>query len=429
MTLHPVKRLPLWPSHAERWINCSGQPRVALAAKTALGERQNSFAAEGTAAHAYLEARLKGKPLPRIVPVAHLEKEFDELNGELRQILIYADEDGALCEEDCKDRDELEAKRLFLQKRIDEANKSNAEQIAVVEEAAEQIEFLRDLGGFKMEVEVYLEYEIAHHVVNCKVDVLLHNATHVLVIDYKHGQGWKVACQGNPQMMLYGLAAYRRFPGRSISVAISQPRGVGDGYVEYEVPPEELSRWAETFETAARRAYANRAEYVIGPWCQGCPGMAGVCPAIMSETIDVIAEMPQPGADGPTTGTLPRPWWILDVAKPVREFVKAVEDDADRELWERRQVPGWELQESKGRRAWIDPDEVPHVLAEKLGGSPDDYCKTTKKPIGITEATKLAKGHLLNLDSMMHAEPVLKRVRSDGLGWFTDPDGTGFAFD
>lgn len=408
MTLHQIKKLPLWPSHAERWINCSGQPRVALAAKTAIGERQNPFAAEGTAAHAYLEARLTGKELPRIVPRP-----------------VYGPTTGLSDAEAIAVSVRMQSHETEAVK----ADKANAEQTAIVEEAAESIEFIQNLGGFEMLVEQYLQYDLAHHPVNCKVDVLLYNRHRVIVIDYKHGQGWKVNCQGNPQMMLYALAAYRKFPGRAISVAINQPRGVGEGFVEYEVPPEELTAWAETFEAASARVYAHRAEYVIGPWCQGCPGMHGICPSVLSETIDVIAEMPQPGADGPLPGTVPRSWWILDVAQPVREFVKTIEADADAELWERRPVPGWELKESKGRRAWLNPEEVPAILAEKLGGSPDDYCKTKVTPIGITEAEKLAKKHLRKLDDMMHAEPVLKRVRADGLDWMTDSDGTGFDFD
>lgn len=387
------RKLPLWPSHAERWINCPGQPRVALAAKTALGDKQSPYAAEGTRAHAYLEARLTGKPLPRIVPEYVVEEGGDPI-------------------ETIDDRI------------IEEADKSNAEQIKIVEACARDIEDIRDWGGFTMMCEQYLTYDLAHRDVNCKVDVLLVNKERIYVIDYKHGQGWKVLPKGNPQMMLYALAAYRKYPGRVVTIGIYQPRGTGEGLLECDVSGEELTAWAEAFQSAAKRVYNHQASYTIGPWCQGCPGMHGLCPSMLSNAIDVMAEMPQPGSvDVPSE--IKRPWWVLDVAEPVREFVKTICDDADAELRDRRPVPGWELRESKGRRQWANPEEVPAVLAAKLGGDPLQYCRTKVTPIGITDAEKLAKPHRVSLDGMTVAPPSFKRRRTDGPDWASE-DGTEF---
>jgi uncharacterized protein YdbL (DUF1318 family) len=98
-------------------------------------------------------------------------------------------------------------------------------------------------------------------------DKLLH------VIDFKYGQGVLVDAYQNPQMMLYALGALRIFDCLydidEVAMTIYQPRR--ENVSTWTISVADLKEWAEnTLKPKADLAFKGEGEYAPGSWCQFC---------------------------------------------------------------------------------------------------------------------------------------------------------------
>lgn len=344
-----MKRLPLWPSSASKWIKCSGQPRIAAIAN-GFPREDNQFSAEGTLAHEYLHNCLTDENQPVDLP---------------------------------------------------------DDQKALLDEVAEEIKMYAQVGGFKLLSEQKFKLQFGKHCMNLIADIVLVNDNRLLVLDYKHGEGLAVDPHDNPQLLLYLSAVANSYPGRELEVGIIQPRGFGNGWTQIEVEQTELDSFIDTVTHAVKSAYAPEVEYVKGPHCQFCAGTKNpLCPAQLKAAIDATVESNLDGED--TTS-----WWLLEHLDGLKKVVKGVDEAADTWLKKGRVIEGWELEATEGRRKWYAPEEVPGALAETLGGKEEDYQTIKKIPMTLTEAMRVARKKKIDISGMIHRPTRLKRVRSE----------------
>ena len=372
-----MRILNIRPSSAYRWINCPGNPRVQTVADTLPPEPDADYAAEGTLAHAWLEYHLEGRSTP---PVDVLPDD----------------------------------------------------QARLIKDVAEDILWYADMAGYKIETEKEYVIELTFadgRVVKVlgHIDVLLHNETDLVVLDYKHGAGKYVSVGDNPQTMLYllaaleGRAAEGHPPPVNLGMGIIQPRGVGDGWSMVTVDFEILIKFRARVLAAVEAAYQPEVTYTPGPHCWKCPGRRGLCPAILGTAIDCVVQTPARDVfkDAEVEQVMTAvfggvlPWSLLDKIDDVQTFTKELANYADVYLKAGRSIPGWGLETVPGRRAWSHPEEVPGALAEILGGTPADYERITKTPVTLTEAERIAKRKGKKIDGLLKKPVTQKRVKTE----------------
>lgn len=359
-------RLPLWPSSAHRWMRCPGQPRV-----TALSQRgpreESQYSSDGVKAHLYLNRRLKGESVEGIdLPPDQIEV----VEGTVQWVKTFAEE----------------------------------HDLKIASEQALCLDF--DTGN-----PVYPK----HHM-RLIIDIILYNDTDLIIVDYKHGDGVAVDVDNNPQLLLYLLAAAQALPGRkSYTVGIIQPR-TDDQFSFTEVDPKTLIDFNADIKNAILKAYNPcGVEYVAGRHCQFCAGTKDpVCPAMLNSAIDALVEIKH--GDDPDVHA----WWLLDHIDNLRKIAKGVDTAADTWLKSGKEIEGWSLEERSGRSVWIEPEEVPIILANMLEGSEEDYYEIKRKPIGITAARKLAKQQGVSIDYMIKRPRILKRVKENPKNYFDE---------
>lgn len=222
----------LGASTSDIWTNCPGAPNLW---EKAPPKTDSSYAAEGTAAHGYLEKILK----TFIKTKSHesAKKILDSADVTMRHALKVA----------------------FL----DFTNLWDGETEVVIEERVD----LSDVVAPNMFGTV--DYGIINHF------------GELIVNDYKHGQGVKVwafkettnGSMPNSQLMYYalGLAAKYDFNFKSAWLRIIQPRcGQGGPISATRVTMKDLLYYAEFLKLAVYRTENPRAKRVAGPWCRFC---------------------------------------------------------------------------------------------------------------------------------------------------------------
>jgi hypothetical protein len=372
--------LPLWPSASERWLNCTGASRVQLVANA--GRDVPSIdAVKGTLKHAMLAGLLTAEPM----------ESFLDPEKNAAEIQLFRDNPDIL------DADDIEA----------------------VQGVAESVKMACEIGGYWLHVEqsYFLGFKGDgwHHKMRCKIDMLLVRDDHILVIDYKGGTS-PVDVEGNSQLLTYAVAArgaltYTR-PMPQIDVGIYQPQGGrSKGLQIATLSSEILDLWWETLKAGVARNYqTGRPEYVPGPWCEWCPGARrGMCPRVLQDSIELATLGP--------TDDIPRgsePFWMLDFEDQIRAALKGLGDLATEMLKAGDEVPGWMLTQVSGNRKWIDPKSVPRAMAERFGGSPEDYQKVQPpKPLTFAEADKIARRGKQKIDDLFEKPTFPKRVRAE----------------
>ena len=220
----PNQHALLSASSAHRWTHCTPSARL----EQEFADRETEAAAEGTAAHALCEHKLRRVLKMRSKkPVSQYDS--DEMDGYTDDYVQFVKEAIAEAKQYCKDPIVLIEQRLDFSCYVPE--------------------------GFGTG--------------DCLIvaDKLLH------IIDFKYGQGIVVESENNPQMMLYALGALRLFDHLydidTVSMTIFQPRR--ENISTWTISVDTLVEWAEqTLKPKAELAFSGKGEYAIGSWCQFC---------------------------------------------------------------------------------------------------------------------------------------------------------------
>ena len=330
----PEKHAKLGPSGAHRWLNCTPSANQELE----FADRSTEAAAEGTAAHALAEHKLrKALKMRSTRPVSQYD--CDEMEG-------YTDDYAQ-----------------FIMESLEEAKQLCADPLVLIEQRLDLTCYVPDSFGTG----------------DCLIvaDHLLH------VIDFKYGQGVLVEAEENPQMMLYALGALRLFDGLydidTVAMTVYQPRR--DIVSTWTTTVDELLAWAEdTLKPKAQMAFNGEGEFTPGPWCTFCKA-AVKCRARAEAKLQLAKyEFAKPPllTDEEIEEILGK---LDDLTKWASEIVAYAQDAA---INHGKQWNGFKLVESKTNRKYSDEAAV--IDAAKAAGYHDIFRKTL---IPITEMEKL----------------------------------------
>lgn len=257
--------------------------------------------------------------------------------------------------------------------------------------------------------------------------VIYHPAEKMLeVVDLKGGRGVVVEVKGNPQLRTYGLGAMLANPKlkvERVKVTIVQPRaGHKDGRIRSEeFHVADLVEWTTDLMAAmGQSAFALEQHKKVGlpehhtkaGWaaqflkagdhCKFCKA-AGFCPALEQRALDAAGvwfdDLDQPRiSNSPDTLSPERAAQLLDAADMIGEWINAV-----RAYWHEQaesgvEIPGYQLVEKIGNRAWATADE--NVIEILQGKGVDPYAK---KLISPAQAEKLlGTKRKAEIDALVH---------------------------
>ncbi len=329
----PVKHAVLSASASHRWLHCNPSARLELE----FNDRETAAAAEGTAAHALCEHKLRRKlKLRSERPISN----FD--NDEMEQ---YTD--------DYTD---------FVMEQVIRERRRDAETQVLIEQRLDFSCYVPDGFGTG--------------------DCLIVSKGRLHIVDFKYGQGVLVEAEENPQMKLYALGALREFGEKyqikKIKMTIFQPRR--DNVSTWEITAARLKRWAEKdLKPRAVKAYNGEGEYCPGEWCLFCKA-AVKCRARAEEKLKLAQsefKLPPLLTDAEIEAVLAKLPDIKKWAEEIQEY--ALQAALGGKQWQ-----GFKLVEGRSNRKYADEEAV--VKAAKAAGYHDIYKQTL---IPITEMERL----------------------------------------
>ena len=324
-------------SSSHRWLNCT--PSAVL--ERNFEDKTSSAAAEGTAAHAMSEHKLREfLKLKTKKPTSKYDSE--ELEHYTDVYIEYA------CE------------------LIAEAYARSSDPIALIEQRLDFSHYVPEGFGTGDLVIV--------------ADGLLD------VVDLKYGKGVRVSAEDNPQLKLYALGALALYDDlydiRAVRMTICQPRL--DNVSTFELTVDELIQWAKTeLKPKAELAIKGAGDFVSGEHCRFCRARS-TCRARTERNLELAKlDFKQPAmlTDDEIAGVLTQASELKAWAKDVWEYAEA-EAFAGRKTW-----PGYKLVESTSKRNYTDEVKIAKQVLATGDYSEDEIY--TKSLLGITAMTQL----------------------------------------
>lgn len=206
------------------------------------------------------------------------------------------------------------------------------------------------------------------------------------IIDFKYGKS-RVSAEMNEQLLFYacGVAGEIQWDFDRAWMTIYQPRATREGESparSYSLPNFAISEFESDLAVKVEECEnAKITNVVAGDWCFFCPAKIN-CPAITSKALAQAkldfddSKLPMPNELTPTQVST-----ILDKAKYLKMWIKAVEEYGESILKGGGKLPGWTLKPGRATRKWTESDEeilkVYPMLAELM--TPASAEKTLKK--------------------------------------------------
>lgn len=321
-------------SGSHRWLNCLPSARLELEFENS----ESNAAAEGTAAHALCEHKLK--------KALHMRSK--------RPVSAY-------------NTDEMEehsdAYVDFVMEQLEIAKQKCSDPLVLIEQ--------------KLDFSCYVPQGFGTGDCIIIADEKLH------IIDFKYGMGVLVDVVDNPQMKLYALGALEIYDSlydiKKISMTIFQPRR--ENISTWTIHLDELKEWAENeLRPKAQMAIDGKGEYIPGEWCTFCRA-AVKCRARAEEKLKLAQSefnLPPLLTDTEIEDIL---YILPDMAKWANEIMAYATDAA---INHGKQWSGYKVVESRSNRKYKDEDAVANVA--KANGYKDIFRQSL---ITITEMQKL----------------------------------------
>lgn len=330
----PRKHAVLSASSSHRWLNCTPSARLELEFE----DRETEAAAEGTAAHALCEHKLR-RALKRQSKKPISRFDSDEMDAYTDSYVQFVLETIAQTKEHC------------------------ADPLVIIEQRLDFSCYVPD--GFGTGDCVI----IADHTMH--------------IIDFKYGQGVLVESEHNPQMMLYALGALRIYDAlydiEDVSMTIYQPRR--ENISTWTISVTDLKAWAENeLVPKAKLAYEGKGDYLPGPWCTFCKA-AVKCRARAEEKLRLAQyefAMPPLLTDAEIEDILDK---LSDLTSWANDIIAYAQDSA---LNHGKQWRGWKVVEGRSNRRYSDEQSV--IAAANEAGYHDIFRKSL---LPLTEMEKL----------------------------------------
>ena len=203
--------------------------------------------------------------------------------------------------------------------------------------------------------------------------------------DLKFGMGVKVYAERNKQMMLYALGALHQFSMfgdfRKVVMRIHQPRL--NHWDEWNCDVAELEKFADEVTTVAKHIWQlAKGDEILDPEkdfhpseaaCRWCKAKA-TCPALIKHTLTTVADdfvayernpvvKLNSAMDKLQQADNRQLAWYMQNLGLIEDWIAAVRQKVEVELFAGRDVPGFKLVEGKrGNRQWLDETEVEEKL-------------------------------------------------------------------
>jgi hypothetical protein len=321
-------------SGAHRWLNCFPSARLELE----FVNNESSAAAEGTAAHALCEHKLK--------KALHMRSK--------RPVSVY-------------NSDEMEehsdAYVEFVMEQLELAKQSCTDPLILIEQ--------------RLDFSCYVPQGFGTGDCIIIADKKLH------IIDFKYGMGVLVDAVDNPQMKLYALGALEIYDSlydiEEVSMTIFQPRR--ENVSTWTIRVEDLKDWAEKeLKPRAKKAYDGEGEYLPGEWCTFCRA-AVKCRARAEEKLKLAQsefKLPPLLTDSEIEEVLSK---LSDLTKWANEIIAYATDAA---VNHGKEWHGFKVVEGRSVRKFKDEDAVAEVA--KANGYKDIFRQSL---ITLTEKERL----------------------------------------
>ncbi len=330
----PHKHAILSASSSHRWLHCSPSARL----EQEFEDRETEAAAEGIAAHALCEHKLR------------------------RALKLQSKKPTSPY--DCEEMDiHTDGYVQFVLETITEARQHCTDPIVNIEQRLDFSCYVPD--GFGTGDCVIISDQTLH------------------IIDFKYGRGVLVEAENNPQMMLYALGALHVYDSlydiEEIAMTVYQPRR--ENISTWTISVSELNVWAEdTLKPKAALAYEGKGDYISGPWCTFCRA-AIKCRARAEEKL----KLAQYEFTKPPLLTDTEIEEILGKLDDLTKWANEIQAYAlDAALNHDKEWSGWKLVEGRSNRKYTNENAV--ATAAKQAGYLDIYRQTL---LPITEMEKL----------------------------------------
>lgn len=335
------KHALLSASGAHRWLECPPSARL----EESFEDRPSDSAKEGTLAHAIAEAKVRNMlidPLPK--------RSFNKILKDFTNNSMY-------------------------QKEMDALTDEYAEYIREIMLSYTQKPYIA------VEVKLNLSTYIPEGLGTADCVIISGNDLHI--IDLKYGKNVPVSAEDNPQLKLYALGAvgeYELFYDiQSIHMHIFQPRNKNGGGT-FTTNVQELKAWGESIRPTVKMAYMGLGEQKAGPWCGFCKAKP-----ICQKHAEKCRELAKLDFKKPELLSREEIGQILQTAKDVASWAKALEEYALSEVLKGNDVPGWKAVEGRKTRVWTDMD----MVFKKLTSSGvSEEILWTKSPLTLAQVEK-----------------------------------------
>jgi hypothetical protein len=321
-------------SSSHRWTKCTPAARLELE----FDDTESSAAAEGTAAHALAEHKLRRALKMRSKkPISPFDcDEMDEYTD------AYVD---------------------FVLEQLELAKQSCSDPLVLIEQHLDFSKYVPDGFGTG--------------------DCILISDKALHIIDLKYGMGILVNAERNSQMMLYSLGALEIYDSLydidEVSMTVFQPRR--DNVSTWTIPVDDLRDWAENeLRIKAELAFKGEGEYCPGDWCTFCRA-AVKCRARAEEKLKLAQSefrLPPLLSDAEIEEVLGK---LSDITKWANDLLAYATDAA---VNHGKEWSGYKVVAGRSVRKFKDEDAVAEVA--KVNGYKDIYRQSL---ITLTEFEKL----------------------------------------
>nr|DAV00331.1 MAG TPA: Protein of unknown function (DUF2800) [Caudoviricetes sp.] len=338
----PEAHSVLGASAADRWMNCT--PSAQLTA--GMEDETTTFAAEGTAAHALCEWKVRKALKMR----AGRRPTSDYWTDEMEEFT-----------DDYRD---------FIMDLVGQAKLTCKDPVTLIEQHLDFSCYVPDGFGTG--------------------DFLLVADKELNVVDFKYGRGVAVYADHNPQMMLYALGALNLFDClydiEQVTMTIFQPRL--SSISTWTISAEELYKWAEeVLKPKAELAAKGEGEFISGSWCRFCKAR-NTCRARAESFLELAKMEFQP----PVLLSDEEVAEVIEKADELSKWASDVMAYAQAEAIENgKHWNGYKLVEGRSTRRFTDEKKVEE--AAKGAGYTDIYNKSL---ITLTAFEKLMGKDIFN---------------------------------
>jgi len=236
-------------------------------------------------------------------------------------------------------------------------------------------------GKYKFDdVLIEAEFSLTDHI-GGTCDILAYNATHVIVLDWKFGQGIAVDPVENAQGMFYAMCAEQTLPdlfkGKQIVIAIVQPMPSRHDFgtlKTWEVPAKHFSAFKQTYMKAVKSK-----GYQTGSHCTFCAG-AATCPLKVQDASAALR------MDATNLVSLSA---ALALATQLEPWIKEVKKIAHEQLEQGATVEGWKIVDKRATRKWLDEEKALNFLSKLRRIKKEEYmAPAALKSVAQLEKTK-----------------------------------------